>query len=41
MVVGFIIIYNYLGNQQSPLTLRVRTPLRRGVLDTLCDKVCQ
>jgi hypothetical protein len=26
----------------SPLTLWVRTPLRRGVLDTtLCDKVCQ
>jgi hypothetical protein len=26
----------------SPLTLWVRTPLRRGVLDTtLCDEVCQ
>jgi len=26
----------------SPLTLWVRTPLRRSVLDTtLCDKVCQ
>jgi hypothetical protein len=26
----------------SPLMLRVRTPLRRGVLDTiLCDQVCQ
>jgi hypothetical protein len=26
----------------SPLTVQVRTPLRRGVLDTiLCDKVCQ
>ena len=25
----------------SPPTLRVRIPLRRGVLDTLCDKVCQ
>ena len=26
----------------SPLTLRVRTPLGRDVLDTiLCDKVCQ
>ena len=36
-------IYNYLCNQcLSPLTLRVRTPLRRGILDTtLCDKVCQ
>ena len=36
-------IYNYLWNQWlSPLTLWVRTPLRRGVLDTtLCDKVCQ
>jgi hypothetical protein len=37
MVVGFIC------NQcLSPLTLWVRIPLRRGVLDTtLCDKVCQ
>jgi hypothetical protein len=35
-------IYNYLYNQcLSPLTLRVRISLRRGVLDTLCDKVCQ
>jgi len=36
-------IYNYLCNQCiSPLTLWVRIPLRRGVLDTtLCDKVCQ
>ena len=33
-------IYNYLCNQC--LTLRVRIPLRRGVLNTtLCDKVCQ
>ena len=31
-------IYQYL----SPLMLRVRIPLRQGVLDTtLCDKVCQ
>ena len=36
-------IYNYLCNQcLSSLTLWVRTPLRRGVLDTtLCDKVRQ
>jgi len=36
-------IYNYLCNQcLSPLTLWVRIPFRRGVLDTtLCDKVCQ
>ena len=36
-------IYNYLCNQcLSPLTLWVRTLLRRGVLNTtLCDKVCQ
>ena len=36
-------IYNSLCNQcLSPLTLRVRIPLRRDVLDTtLCDKVCQ
>jgi hypothetical protein len=36
-------IYNYLCNQcLSPLTLWVRTLLRRGVLDTtLCDKVRQ
>jgi hypothetical protein len=36
-------IYNYLCNQcLSPLTLWVRIPLRRGVLDsTICDKVCQ
>jgi hypothetical protein len=36
-------IYSYLCNQRiSPLTLCVRSPLRRGVLDaTLCDKVCQ
>ena len=36
-------IYNYLCNQCiSPLTLWVRIPVRRGVLDTtLCDKVCQ
>jgi hypothetical protein len=36
-------IYNYLCNQcLSPLTLRVRIPVRWGVLDkTLCDKVCQ
>jgi len=36
-------IYNYLCNQYlSPLTLWVRIPLRRGVLDTiLCDNVCQ
>jgi hypothetical protein len=35
--------YNSLCNQcLSPLTLRVRIPIRRGVLDTtLCDKVCQ
>jgi hypothetical protein len=36
-------IYNYLCNQCIlPLPLRVRIPLRRGVLDTTpCDKVCQ
>ena len=36
-------IYNNLCNQcPSPLTLWVRIPLMRGVLDTtLCDKVCQ
>jgi hypothetical protein len=36
-------IYNYLCNQcLSPLTLKVRIPLRWGVLyTTLCDKVCQ
>ena len=36
-------IYNYLCNQcLSPLTLWVRIPLRRGVLDTpLCYKVCR
>ena len=36
-------VSNYLCNQcVSPLTLSVRIPLRRGVLDTtLCDKVCQ
>ena len=36
-------IYNYLCNQcLSPLTLWVRIPLRRGMLEiTLCDKVCQ
>jgi hypothetical protein len=34
-------IYNYLFNT-SPLTLWVRIPLRRSVLNTiLCDKVCQ
>jgi hypothetical protein len=36
-------IYNYLCNQYlSSITLYVRIPLRRGVLNTtLCDKVCQ
>ena len=36
-------IYNYLCNKcLSSLTLLVRIPLRRGILDTtLCDKVCQ
>ena len=36
-------IYNYLCNQYlSPLTLRIRILLRRGVLDTILrDKVCQ
>jgi hypothetical protein len=35
-------IYNYLCNQcLSPLQLWVRIPLRRSVLDTLCDKVFQ
>jgi hypothetical protein len=36
-------IYNYLCNQcLSPLTLKFRIPLRRGVLDTtLYDRVCQ
>ena len=36
-------IYNYLCNQYlSPIMLRVRIPLRRGVLDaTLCNIVCQ
>ena len=36
-------IYNYLYNQCiSPLSLRVRIPFKRGVLDiTLCDKVWQ
>jgi hypothetical protein len=36
-------IYSYLCNQcLSPLTLWVRIPLMRGVLDTpLCGKVCQ
>jgi len=35
-------IYNYLCDQcLSPLTLWIRIPLRRSVLDTtLCDKVC-
>jgi hypothetical protein len=36
-------MYYYLCNQcLSPLTLRARIPLRRGVLnESLCDKVCQ
>ena len=36
-------IYYFLCNQRlSPLTLRVRIPFKRSVLDTtLCDKVCQ
>jgi hypothetical protein len=35
-------IYNYLCNQcLSPLTLWVRIRLRTGILNTLCDKVCQ
>jgi hypothetical protein len=36
-------IYNYLCNQSlSPLMLRIRILLRRGILDTtLCDQVCQ
>ena len=35
-------IYNQLCNQcLSPLTLWFQTSLRRGVLDTVCDKVCQ
>ena len=36
-------IYNYLCNQcQSPLTLLIRIPLMRCILNTtLCDKVCQ
>ena len=36
-------IYNYVYNRcLSQLTLWVRIPLRRGVLDTVfCDKVCQ
>jgi len=39
MVVGFTTI---LSMYLSPLTLWVRIPFRRGVLDTtLCDKVCQ
>jgi hypothetical protein len=41
MVVGFITTY-ICNKCQSPLTLWVWIPLRRGVLDTtLCDKVCQ
>jgi len=40
MVVGFTT--TYLVNQcLSPLKLWVRIPLMRGVLDTLCDQVCQ
>jgi hypothetical protein len=40
MVVGFTT--TYLVNQcLSPLKLWVRIPLMRGILDTLCDKVCQ
>ena len=35
-------VYNYLCNQCLPPLMRVRIPLRQGVLDTtLCDKVCQ
>jgi len=44
MAVGFITTYAISAYNQSlsPLTLRVRTPLSRGLLDTtLCDKVCQ
>jgi len=34
-------IQNYQCNQRlSPIMLCVRIPLWRGVLDTLCDKVC-
>jgi hypothetical protein len=42
VVVVIMWIYNYLCNQcLSPLTLWVRIPFMRGVLDTtLCDKVC-
>jgi hypothetical protein len=37
------LVYNYQCNQCiSPLTLWVRIPIRRDVLDTrICDKVCQ
>ena len=35
-------IYNYLCNRCiSPLILQIQIQLRRGVLDTTCDKVCQ
>jgi hypothetical protein len=35
-------IYNYLWNQYlSPLTLWAQSHSWRGLLDTLCDKVCQ
>jgi hypothetical protein len=38
-LVNFNLIHN---SERSTLMLWVRTPLRRGVLDTtLCDKVCQ
>ena len=40
IVVGLTTIYAI--SALSPLTLWVRIPLKRGVLDTtLCDKVCQ
>jgi len=39
MVVGFTTTYAI---SLSPLTLWVRIPFRRGILDTtLCDKVCE
>ena len=35
-------IYNYLCNQcLTPITLWVRITLRWGVLNTVCDKICQ
>jgi protein transport protein SEC20 len=41
LLIMLAVLFFFVTVLYTPIILRVRFPVRRGVLNTLCDKVCQ